>query len=221
MGPPRPRGDGNPPRGAAAAERPRALAAGDGRQDRELGPVGDRRLEAVAEADVLAADVDVDEAPQRAVVVGDALAQLAEALEQARRAPPDGRALELDLGSPPAAARSWVGILTVTAIRRTASAPLDLVDELVDASASISYVSNVPRTASSVFRPSPVMTSTTRSSGSMSPRAASFASTAVVTPPAVSVKMPVVSASRRMPARISSSLTASIEPPLRRARSSA
>src|SRR5207249_1751921 len=46
-------------------------------------------------------------------------------------------------------------------------------------------------------------------------------STAVVTPPAVSVKMPVVSASRRMPARISSSVTASIDPCERRARSSA
>ena len=45
-----------------------------------------------------------------------------------------------------------------------------------------------------------------------SPRSASFASTAVVTPPAVSVKIPVVSASRRMPARISSSVTDSTDP---------
>ena len=77
------------------------------------------------------------------------------------------------------------------------------------------------RTASSVFRPSPVMTSTTRSPAPMSPRSASLASTAVVTPPAVSVKMPVVSASRRMPSRISWSVTESIEPPVARARSSA
>src|SRR5271154_5109415 len=68
---------------------------------------------------------------------------------------------------------------------------------------SIVWVSNVPRT------------------GSMSPRSASLARTAVVTPPAVSVKMPVVCASNAMPARISSSLTASTEPPVRRARSSA
>jgi hypothetical protein len=65
------------------------------------------------------------------------------------------------------------------------------------------------------------MYTTTRSSGPMSPRSASLASTAVVTPPAVSVKMPVVSASRRMPARISSSVTASMVPPVRRARSTA
>jgi hypothetical protein len=43
----------------------------------------------------------------------------------------------------------------------------------------------------------------------------------VVTPPAVSVKIPVVSASSLIPARISSSLTASIEPPVSRAWSSA
>ena len=48
----------------------------------------------------------------------------------------------------------------------------------------------------------------------MSPRSASLASVAVVTPPAVSVKMPVVSASSRMPARISSSVTASMPPPV-------
>ena len=55
----------------------------------------------------------------------------------------------------------------------------------------------------------------------MSPRSASLASVAVVTPPAVSVKMPVVSASSRMPARISSSETASTAPPVRRASSTA
>jgi hypothetical protein len=55
----------------------------------------------------------------------------------------------------------------------------------------------------------------------MSPRSASLASTAVVTPPAVSVKMPVVSASSRMPARTSSSVTASMPPPVRCASSTA
>ena len=56
----------------------------------------------------------------------------------------------------------------------------------------------------------------------MSPRSASFRSTAVVTPPAVSVKMPVVWASSRMPARISSSRRPSRSSPSeRRARSSA
>ena len=69
--------------------------------------------------------------------------------------------------------------------------------ERLDAGVDLVCVSKVPRTASSVFSPSPVITITTRSSGSMSPRAASLASTAIVTPPAVSVKTPVVCASRR------------------------
>ena len=55
----------------------------------------------------------------------------------------------------------------------------------------------------------------------MSPRRASFASTATVTPPAASVKIPVVCARSRIPSRISSSDTESIEPPVRRARSRA
>src|ERR1035441_6031236 len=50
---------------------------------------------------------------------------------------------------------------------------------------------------------------------------ASLARTAVVAPPPVSVNPPVFSASSLMPARISSSLTASTPPPVRRARSSA
>ena len=66
-----------------------------------------------------------------------------------------------------------------------------------------------------------MITRTTRSPSPISPRSASFASTAVVTPPAVSVKIPVVSASRRIPSRISSSETASTPPPLWRASSSA
>src|SRR6201999_3096618 len=51
--------------------------------------------------------------------------------------------------------------------------------------APISVTSNEPRTASSVFRPSPVTIATTRSDGSMSPRPASFLSVAIVTAPAV------------------------------------
>ena len=66
-----------------------------------------------------------------------------------------------------------------------------------------------------------MMIATTRSESEIAPASASFASTAVVTPPAVSVKIPVVSASSRIPARISSSVTESIEPPVARASSSA
>src|SRR5437879_103486 len=54
-------------------------APGDGRQDRHLVAVLDGRVEAVEKADVLAADVHVDEPPEPAVL-GDPAAQVAVAL---------------------------------------------------------------------------------------------------------------------------------------------
>src|SRR4051794_7246384 len=54
-----------------------ASAAGHRGKDLHLAPVGHRRLEPLEVADVLASDVDVDEAPQPTVAVGDPLAQLA------------------------------------------------------------------------------------------------------------------------------------------------
>src|SRR4051812_29708644 len=51
-------------------------AAGHRRQDLDLAALAHRRLQAVGVADVLAVDVDVDEATQLAVVVADALAQV-------------------------------------------------------------------------------------------------------------------------------------------------
>ena len=63
-----------------------SAATGDGGQDRHLVAVGERRVEAVLKADVLAGDVDVDEAPQRAVL-GDPLAQVARGRRRPRRAP--------------------------------------------------------------------------------------------------------------------------------------
>ena len=57
--------------------------------------------------------------------------------------------------------------------------------------------------ASVVFRPLPVMHTTVVSSDRMRPCAMSFCVTPVVTPPAVSAKMPSVSASRLMASTIS------------------
>ena len=107
--------DATPP--TLASRRAHGLAAGDGGQDRQLGAVGDRRREPVQEADVFAGEVDVDEAPQRAVLVGDPLAQLAVALEQAVRTSCTVAPSTSASASPPAAARSCVGIFTTTPIR--------------------------------------------------------------------------------------------------------
>jgi len=65
-----------------------------------------------------------------------------------------------------------------------------------------------------VFSPCPVMQSTTDSFAGILPVAMSFFAQATVTPPAVSEKMPSVSASSRMPSMISSSEASSHEPPL-------
>src|SRR5439155_5762940 len=108
--------------------------------------------------------------------------------------------------SPAVTLRSWVGILTVTLTPTDLNSVTGAPDVLYAAAGeptvsskdstvgSTSRASNVPRTASRVLSPSPVIVSTTRSPGSMSPRSASLRRTATVTPPAVSVKTPVVSA---------------------------
>jgi len=57
------------------------------------------------------------------------------------------------------------------------------------------------------------MIATTVSSGPKRPAATSFSSTATVVPPAGSVRMPSVAASRSMPAKISGSLAKPAVPP--------
>src|SRR3954471_22782782 len=72
-------------------------AARDRRQDRQLAAVGHRRLQAVEEADVLAAEVDVDEPAQVAVRV-EALAQLLVRAKDGLQRVADRGALGLDGG---------------------------------------------------------------------------------------------------------------------------
>ncbi len=78
----------------------------------------------------------------------------------------------------------------------------------------------VGATASSVFRPSPVLRTTVVSDGSSRPVSISFLVTPTVTPPAVSAKMPSVRASSLIASTTCSSLTSSTAPPVRRAMSS-
>src|SRR6476661_2506225 len=72
-------------------------AAGDGGKDGYLGAVVDGRVEALLEADVLAGDVDVDEAAQVAVL-GDPLAQIAVGLEDGVEHLAHGPPAHLDFG---------------------------------------------------------------------------------------------------------------------------
>ena len=75
-------------------------------------------------------------------------------------------------------------------------------------------------TASGVFSPSPELMMTVPASGSIWPSFSSLRSTASVTPPAVSAKMPSVAASSRIASTSSSSLTSATAPPVRRTTSS-
>src|SRR5215218_4807064 len=69
--------------------------AGDGRQDGHLVAVRDLRVEAVLEANALAGDVDVDEAPQVAVL-GDPLPQAVVLVEDRVESLADRGALNLE-----------------------------------------------------------------------------------------------------------------------------
>ncbi len=80
----------------------------------------------------------------------------------------------------------------------------------------VAWGPTAPVTASSVFRPSPVLKTTVSAAGSSRPSASSRARTPTVTPPAVSPKMPSVRASSRMPSTIRSSSTSATAPPVRR-----
>src|ERR1700760_1371702 len=84
---------------ASGDERPPAAGSpsGYGWQDRDVVAVLDAGLEALLEADVLAGDVDVDEAAQRAVL-GDPLPQAAVRGEDGGERPPPVVAPHLDLG---------------------------------------------------------------------------------------------------------------------------
>ena len=101
------------------------------------------------------------------------------------------------------------------------SATLTAAWKLSRLGATVTVGPHSAATASRVFKPLPVIKATTRSFGLMVPARASLASTATVTPPAVSAKMPSVRASRRMPSTISSSVTAATAPPERRTSSRA
>ena len=133
------------------------LAARDRGQDRQLVAVGDGRVEPVEEADVLAADVDVDEAAQAAAVVGRAGRAARRARRRAPRAPrPPCRRRPTVEAAPPAASRSCVGSLTVTAIRPSPR-PARTRRRTRRSTARSRSPRTCRATVSSVFRPSPVM----------------------------------------------------------------
>src|SRR4029079_2126033 len=152
--------------------------------------------------------------------LGDALAQIAVGVEDRVEDLADGRAGDLHLALAVGRGAELGRDLHGDWHQAATSCDSNSLSKL-SRSGSISCIRKVSRVASKVFSPSPVRYTTTRSPAAISPRSASLRKTPTVTPPAVSVKIPVVSASRRIPSRISSSSTASIVPSVLRACSSA
>ena len=138
------------PQPRAAVNRPRPPAGSSPRRRRATGVSRPSRKRMSSPR-----EVDVDEAAQPAVVVGDPLAQLAVlGVERLEHLADRARRSTCASAAPPAASRSCVGSLTVTAIRRRRRRTPRRTRRPTARSRS---TSNVPRTASSVFRPSPVM----------------------------------------------------------------
>src|SRR5690606_26050736 len=211
---------------------PCSAAAGDRRDDRHLDALRGLGVQAVGEPDVLVAHVDVDEAADGAAVVEDAgLDARVVGLQVGQHlleGGPLGRHLGLPLGVGAQNGRNAdtdahrCGLLgSFRRGGRNGSAPQSSPASLKARSDGlIVAVTPVPDTALSVLRPSPVFSTTVSASGSSVPAASSLRSTPVVTPPAVSAKMPSVRASSRIESTISGSLTCSTAPPVRRQTSS-
>src|SRR5689334_16251371 len=128
-------------------------ASGHGRQDRQLVAVGHRSVEAIEEADVLAAQVHVHEAAQAAAVVGHPRPQLAVLGVEAVERLPHRRAVDLRLGLVAGGVAQLRRQLDPNGHHATAAN----ASSNSSTDGAISVTVNVSRTVSSVFSPSPVM----------------------------------------------------------------
>src|SRR4051794_20313314 len=200
----------------------RALAAGDGGDDAHGRAVDDFGVQAVEEADVLVVDEHVDEPAQLALVVVEPLTEPGVRRLEAVEHGGEGPRLARDLG---VAARELAQLRGDADGDRHAyfsSSSGGNASWKASRVGGITAVGPTVRsTASSVFRPCPVTYATTRSSERTMPSAASRFSVAMVTPPAVSAKIPSVRASSFIASTISSSVTAASPPPVWRTASSA
>src|SRR5579875_879988 len=193
-------------------------AAGHRGDHRDPRPLRHRRVEAMREAHVLLAHVDVDEPAQRAAVVEEPAAEARvggieggdDLAQRAVRRGHLGRAAGVGAQDGGNADEHGHGIASPKRSVNASSVGL------MGAGTSVAAV-----ITSSVFSPSPELMTTVSASGSSRPCASSLRSTPRVTPPAVSPKMPSVAASSRIESTISSSPTSAIAPPVRRTTSRA
>src|SRR5436309_2719700 len=192
---------------------PGASAAGNRGDDADFVSIQERSLLVLQKADVFLIDVHVDETAHGAVFIQQPLLDARIARLQLRDGGADVPGGDFDnfliVGQLSQGRRnSYFGchnqMLTVVLLSASSSA---------SNSRKLGRISRMrpawPVTASSVFSPLPVMQSTAASLAEIFPEAISFLATPTVTPPAVSAKMPSVSASSLIASRISSSVTSS------------
>src|SRR5713101_1763358 len=195
-----------------------STAPGDGGNDRDLIAVLEHRLLRLEEPDVLLVHVDIDEAPQLTRLVHEPFLQPGELALQVLHETLHRVALGLDLGvalreraergRDPYEHRHARSSYTAWDLRSASARSKADSDGLM-----FTWTSRRSLSASGVLRPLPVMQMTIDSVLWMTPVSMSFRVAATVTPPAVSVKMPSVRASKSIPSTISSSVTCAPKPP--------
>src|SRR3990170_6454225 len=204
--------------GVVALARGVERAAGHRGDDRHVRLVLQRRGQPLQEADVLVVHKDVDEGVHGTLPVHEARTNPGELpfqvihdfhqgrprsmhdagvlrqRAQRRRNPDSGHAVPPRQYAVPDGVRtisSWPRAVTSASMIRSSTRSKSRRPGLI-----LIAGARAPSIASTVFSPVPVMYATMTSSGAKTPRTASARRTATVTPPAVSVKIPSVSARR-------------------------
>src|SRR3989449_4943321 len=195
-----------------------STAPGDGGNDRDLVAILERGLLRLEEPDVLLVHVDVDEAPQLARLVDEPFLQPGELALQVLHEALHRLTPRLDLGVALCERAEWGRDPYEHRHARSSYTAWDLRSASARSKADsdglmFTWASRRPWSASGVLRPLPVMQMTIDSVLWMTPVSMSFRVAATVTPPAVSVKMPSVRASKSIPSTISSSVMCAQKPP--------
>src|SRR6266849_2523521 len=194
-------------------------SAGNRRHESNLVAVFER-IAGPKEANIFIVHIDIKEARHFAVLIAQMLFQLGKASSQSVQqiVQSCGRTVKMVESFGMSAKRGGNGYSHVHALASPAGAAIVSRSRYSSNAASLGAIgsgaSNLPARASVVFNPLPVMHSTVVSSGRMRFCVYSLRAAPTVTPPAVSVKTPSVSASKVMASTISGSLESSAQPPL-------
>src|SRR5439155_23763186 len=190
------------------------LAPGDRRHDRDLVLLPHLGPQSGAQADVLVVQVDVHELPKVAVLVEQPVLEARVLGVEGDDSAHEVRGFDVNRDVAVGQAAQGSGDSKLCHLYKLTFSRNDFIVGSISTRRACPFAEV---STSAVFNPCPVTYATTTSSPFHRPARASFASTPIVTPPAVSVKMPSVRARSRIASTISSSDTASTTPPVSRA----